>query len=207
MIKVFNRPIKIGGYARTINGIDIQTLEYDPSGNILRCTGTTVPTDGSAGYAKSCVFVDTDASANIIMYVNEGSATSSDFNAVPSGAVVSLTPDDAEGAAVNMIPAGVSLVAVGANVNGVTDFLVLPALSSVPDGFEITIVANAAGHEIRTPATSAEEINSEDCDGTKEYAIAAGSEIHRFTKIDGTIGWMGQGFTAIGAVVTAVVPD
>ena len=54
---------------------------------------------------------------------------------------------------------------------------------------------------------SDEEINSENSDGTKEYAIASGGQIHNFTKIDNTIGWMGQGFTAIGAVVTAVVPD
>ena len=53
---------------------------------------------------------------------------------------------------------------------------------------------------------SAEEINSEDCDGTKEYLLTA-TQIHRFTKIDNTIGWVGQGFTAIGAVATAVVPD
>jgi hypothetical protein len=45
-----------------------------------------------------------------------------------------------------------------------------------------------------------------DCDGTKEYILAA-TQIHRFTKIDDTIGWMGQGFTAIGAVAAAIVPD
>ncbi len=118
-----------------------------------------------------------------------------------------LTPDDSEGAGVNVIDPGVTQVEVGANVNGVNDFLVLPALADVPVGHTITIVSNAAGHEVRTPADSDEEINSENCDGTKEYAIAAGNQIHRFTKIDDTIGWMGQGFTAIGAVVTAVVPD
>lgn len=118
-----------------------------------------------------------------------------------------LTPDDSEGAGVNVIDPGVTAVAVGANVNGVNDFLTLPSLADVPVGHCVTIVSNAAGHEVRTPATSNEEINSEDCDGTKEYAIAAGSQIHRFTKISNTIGWMGQGYTAIGAVVAAVVPD
>ena len=119
----------------------------------------------------------------------------------------SLTPDDSEGEGVNVITPGVTSVAVGANVNGVNDFIVLPALADVPAGHCITVVSNAAGHEVRTPASSNEEINSEDCDGTKEYAIAAGGQIHRFTKISDAIGWMGQGFTAIGAVVTAVVPD
>lgn len=126
---------------------------------------------------------------------------------VPVEGYQTVTPDDAEGAGVNVIEAGVTSVAVGANVNNANDFIVLPALADVPVGHCITVVSNAAGHEVRTPATSAEEINSENCDGTKEYAIAAGGQIHRFTKISDAIGWMGQGFTAIGAVVTAVVPD
>jgi hypothetical protein len=204
-MKVLNRPLKLSGHSRKINGVTLRALEYDHEGNITKASGTTVPT--GAGYAKGCLFTKTDASANILLYVNEGSTTSANFNALPSGEVVTLTPDDADGAGVNMIPAGVSMVSVGANVNGVNDWITLPSLASVPNGFTITVVSNAAGHEVRTPAASAEEINSEDCDGTKKYAIAAGSQVHKFTKISNTIGWMGQGFTAIGAVVTAVVPD
>ena len=117
-----------------------------------------------------------------------------------------LTPTAADTANVNVINPGVVSVALGANVNGVTDFVTLPPLASVPVGHCITIVAGAANCEVRTPATSAEEINSEDSDGTKEYLLTA-TQVHRFTKISDTIGWMGQGFSAIGAVVTAVVPD
>ena len=116
-----------------------------------------------------------------------------------------LTPDSSA-SSVNSIPPSVRSVSLGANVNGVTDFTVLPSLADVPNGHTITIIAGAANSEVRTPAASAEEINSEDCDGTKEYLLTA-TEIHTFTKIDSTIGWMGQGFTAIGAVATAVVPD
>ena len=126
------------------------------------------------------------------------------FDAVQVKAV-SLTPDSAE-SAVNLIEPGVTSVRLGANVNGVTDFVTLPSLASVEDGHVVTIVAGAANCEVRTPAGSDEEINSENCDGTKEYLLTA-TQIHRFTKIDNTIGWMGQGFTAIGAVATAVVPD
>ena len=117
----------------------------------------------------------------------------------------SLTPDDSE-SALNIIEAGVTAVRLGANVNGVTDFVTLPSLTSVEDGHVVTIIAGAANCEVRTPAGSDEEINSENSDGTKEYLLTA-TQIHRFTKIDNTIGWMGQGFTAIGAVATAVVPD
>jgi hypothetical protein len=207
MAKVFNRSIKLGGQKQTVNGVSLQVLEYDGDGKILLCKGNTVPAAGSSGFAKGCLFTKTDATANVLVYVNEGSSDAANFNAIPSGASVTLTPDDADGVGVNMIPAGVSMVSVGANVNGVNDWITLPSLADVPNGFTVTVVSNAAGHEVRTPAGSDEEINSENCDGTKEYAIASGNQIHRFTKINNTIGWMGQGFTALGAVVTAVIPD
>ena len=119
---------------------------------------------------------------------------------------ITLTPDDADTPGVNVIPPGATAVRLGANVNGVDDFVTLPALASVPNGHTITIIAGAANCEVRTPDDSDEEINSENCDGTKEYLLTA-TQIHRFVKIDGTIGWMGHGHSAIGAVVTAVVPD
>lgn len=118
---------------------------------------------------------------------------------------VTLTPDSSD-KATNMIQPGVKSVRLAANANGVTDFVVLPNLAKVENGHEITIIAGAADCEVRTPATSAEEINSEDCDGTKEYLLTA-TQIHKFVKIDNTIGWMGYGYTAIGAVTTAVIPD
>ena len=46
--------------------------------------GTTVPTDGTAGYKAGMFFLDTDASDGAFLYVNEGTATSCDFNAIPS---------------------------------------------------------------------------------------------------------------------------
>lgn len=118
---------------------------------------------------------------------------------------VTLTPDATE-KVTNIIPAGVKSVRLAANANNVNDFVVLPALATVENGHTITIIAGAANCEVRTPASSAEEINSEDCDGTNEYLLVA-TTIHQFTKIDNTIGWEGHGYTAIGAVVTAVVPD
>lgn len=118
---------------------------------------------------------------------------------------VFLTPDDAQGT-INSIPPEARVVRLGANVNGVNDFTVLPSLASVPEGHQITIIAGAANSELRTPAASNEEVNSEDCDGTKEALLTAGN-IYTVTKIDNTIGWMLEGRTAIGAFQTAVVPD
>ena len=98
----------------------------------------------------------------------------------------------------------VSVLAVTTNAN---DFITLPSLVSVPEGHRITILCNAGGNfELRTPAGSAEEINSEDSDGANEY-ICNNTRRVIVTKISNTIGWEANAYTAIGAVATAVVPD
>jgi hypothetical protein len=122
---------------------------------------------------------------------------------------VTVIADDATPTVVgqNVIPPLARVVEVQGVQNDANDFIVLPPLASVPNGHQIMVIGSAgANFEVRTPASSAEEINSEDCDGTKEY-LFTDTQIHYFTKIDNTIGWMGNGFSAIGAVVTAVVPD
>lgn len=83
MTKVFNRAIKLGGQSRTINGVEVQALEYDGDSNILLCTGTTVPTADSSGFAKGCLFIKTDAADGTKgLYENQGTSTASDFNLV-----------------------------------------------------------------------------------------------------------------------------
>jgi hypothetical protein len=53
-----------------------------PGTGILLALGTTVPSDGAAGYATGCLFMHTDGGAGTSLYVNEGSVTSADFNAL-----------------------------------------------------------------------------------------------------------------------------
>lgn len=119
---------------------------------------------------------------------------------------VTLLANSAQGTG-NSVPPLTKVVKVAGVVNDANDFIVLPSLASCPDGHQITILCSAgANFEVRTPATSAEEINSEDCDGTKEY-LATDTQVLYMTKINNTIGWMGNAYTAIGAVATAVVPD
>ena len=122
---------------------------------------------------------------------------------------VHVTPDDATPAVVgqNAIAPGIRSVVVDAVTNDANDWITLPALANVPDGHEITILCSAGGNfEMRTPAASDEEINSENCDGTKEY-LMTDTQVVKVVKINNTIGWMAHGYSAIGAVVTAVIPD
>jgi hypothetical protein len=117
-----------------------------------------------------------------------------------------LTADDSQ-SSLNTIPRLTKSVVVGGVVNDANDFIVLPDLAYTPDGHEITILCSAgANFELRTPASSNAEINSEDCDGTKEY-LCTDTQIIKVIKINNTIGWMAHAYTAIGAVATAVVPD
>jgi len=64
-----------------INGLAVYIRDQD--GNIMLASGTTVPTDGDAGYGSSCIFMDDDSTdSGTGLYKNIGTATSCDFNAV-----------------------------------------------------------------------------------------------------------------------------
>lgn len=52
---------------------------------IMDCYGTTVPTDETTGYAIGCLFRKTDGGDGTALYVNEGTGTSCNFNAVTVG--------------------------------------------------------------------------------------------------------------------------
>lgn len=82
-MKVFNRAVKLGGESRKINSITVRVLEYDLDGNVLRATGTSVPT--GTGYAKGCLFIKTDAVTGTKgLYENQGTTSSASFNVVGS---------------------------------------------------------------------------------------------------------------------------
>jgi hypothetical protein len=101
----------------------------------------------------------------------------------------------------------VKQVSVLAVTNDANDFITLPSLVSVPEGHQITILCNAGGNfELRTPAGSAEEINSEDSDGTNEY-ICNNTRRVIVTKISNTIGWEAHEYTAVGVATNGQTPD
>lgn len=49
---------------------------------ILLAYGKTVPADASVGYSPGCLFIHIDGSVGTMLYCNEGSKASSDFDAV-----------------------------------------------------------------------------------------------------------------------------
>lgn len=59
----------------------VNALLTDKDGNILLATGTTVPANNSAGFAKGCLFIKTDATG-AGLYANNGTATACNFRLV-----------------------------------------------------------------------------------------------------------------------------
>lgn len=71
------------GAAETINSQSIVGYLADSNGDLLLCTGTAVPTDGGSGYAKGCLFIDTDvATGTTGLNCNKGTNTACAFTAV-----------------------------------------------------------------------------------------------------------------------------
>lgn len=67
---------------------DLNQALCDEKGYITVAKGTTVPTDGTAGYQVGCLFMKTNGSKSNALFVNEGSTTSSDFNSVGGGNLI-----------------------------------------------------------------------------------------------------------------------
>ncbi len=75
--------VELIGYALKIGAESFVTLLTDGSGNVLMATGATVPTDAGAGFAKGCIFIDTDVAGGTTGFnINKGTTTSCQFTAV-----------------------------------------------------------------------------------------------------------------------------
>lgn len=115
---------------------------YDSSGYVSFASGTTVPVDAEAGYAKGCIFIDTNASAGSIFFINEGSYTSCDFNgiATPTNYVDLTTAQTIAGAKKLIDPLNYSLLTTADNIAYVSDF----PISSLQNGIVINFKMPAA---------------------------------------------------------------
>ena len=72
--------VQFNGITESVNSVTITVLQADSNGDILVCSGTTVPTDGSSGYSKGSTFLKTDvATGTSGRYDNIGTSTSSVF--------------------------------------------------------------------------------------------------------------------------------
>jgi len=74
-------------FGTTSTTVVVYVLIKDWSGDVLWCTGEDVPTDDLAGFAKGCIFIDTNvADGTSGTYVNIGTKLLAEFSLVTSAA-------------------------------------------------------------------------------------------------------------------------
>lgn len=209
MSKIFNRAVKIGGetYKVGASSTSVTVLELDVDNMITNAKGSTVPTDGDAGYAKGCIFIDTDGVAGNVIYVNDGTSSSCDFNVGTAGPItqndivaVSTVTATTDGLTTGIIPATAFHVTVTSD--SADKIVTLPA--SVV-GKTILFYIGATGCELRTTAGSSIKINNVISGSTNEAAIPATS-LCTCTCISSTE-WILTAVDELGAVITAIVPN
>lgn len=67
----------------TLGGQTVKVNIKDGAGMALHVTGTVVPADGQAGFAKGCLFIDTDViDGTSGLYVNVGTTSAANFDLV-----------------------------------------------------------------------------------------------------------------------------
>ena len=75
--------LTLTGNTQKVGTITINILQKDAAGMILMATGLTVPTDATAGYAKGCLFIDTNVVTGTTgLYENVGTTASCNFDAL-----------------------------------------------------------------------------------------------------------------------------
>ncbi len=75
--------LQTSGATEKVGAETVTPILADGNGDILIAQGTTVPTDATAGYAKGCLFIDTDvATGTTGLNCNKGTNLSCQFTAV-----------------------------------------------------------------------------------------------------------------------------
>ena len=119
---------------------DIKVLLRDASEKILIATGTEVPTDATAGYAKGCLYIDTDvATGSTGLYENVGTTTSCNFDQI--GSNTTLAADSISGT--QIADDAVSLEHLD---SGIASGFIIPAAGEVTwTGSGATLASSVSG--------------------------------------------------------------
>lgn len=152
------------GNAEVVGTPTVTVYRRDSADKVIEASGATVPTDADAGYAKGCRFVKTNGGVATTLYINEGSATSADFNAMETSAstvtaVVAgagLTGGGTEGSVTVNAIAGTGItvnadsiqIAAGYTPSHIVKFAGLSASETDSDASVVISVAGVAASDI-----------------------------------------------------------
>lgn len=73
------------------NFLSLLTRAKTPTGGYIYGQGAVVPSDAATGWAKGALFIQTDGTAGSVLYVNEGTEASADFNTAVNAANAAVT--------------------------------------------------------------------------------------------------------------------
>lgn len=92
-ISKLHNGLQLDGKVMTVGGVSCTVVLADANEMVLLAYGATVPTDAAAGFAKGAQFLKTGGGVATTLYINEGSSSSCDFNAMETSAssLTSLT--------------------------------------------------------------------------------------------------------------------
>jgi hypothetical protein len=119
------------------------TIVENRAGYAILAEGTTVPSDTGAGYSTGCIFIHTDGGNNTALYVNEGTATSCDFNLIAVDVGLDLTGLLATATEINR--------AADVSTRIVTTTVALAITEALHDG-KTVVLNNATGFACTLPA-------------------------------------------------------
>jgi len=145
---------------------------------LLFASGATVPTDATYGYQPGCIFQHTDGGAGTVLYVNEGTLASCDFNAV---AALTAAQEALLGATAGTATASKAVVL---DTHGAVDAVKTAALSIGASGSEVAVTATPAELNNLDLSAKTETV----AEAAKATGITAGS---RVVKITGGTGFTG----------------
>ena len=164
--KVANRGMPAISLIGTTIATGVTALLKDADGNALLATGTTVPVDTGALYAKGCLFIDTDVVTGTSgLYENKGTAASCVFELISTVAAGDITDLTASIAEVNQLDSSANIAAMtpGAQITATAEaykastirvgnvitteiYIDVTGLSSIADDGDVIGFSTGAAH-------------------------------------------------------------
>ncbi len=148
-ISKLHNAMQLDGREFTLGAETVRGMFADANGNLIWAFGDDLPTDATAGYAKGCIFFDTDGGIGTTVYANDGDEVECDFNTAIGG-----TGD------ITSVVAGAGLTGGGASgavtVNVIADESTIEATADEIHVKALGILAAHLGAGSVTPVKSAQ---------------------------------------------------
>lgn len=141
-IDIFRGKLRIAGRSQAPDTTTVTVVLENASNDVLIATGTTKPVDAETGFAKGCLFIDTDVATGLKgLYENVGTNTSCVFNLIGSIAAAEIVLAEGWMLVGNASGAGVAL-----DGGATGKFLVSngTTMVSVSASGDVTMVASGA---------------------------------------------------------------